>query len=57
MNCPRCQGCLARDWAPNEANGSLMRPVMRCINCGHRNDLVYNLNRQTQMKGAHSHVR
>lgn len=52
VTCPRCSGCLARDWAPNEASGSLMRPVTKCLCCGWRNDLVYNLNRQLQMKGV-----
>jgi hypothetical protein len=50
MNCPRCNGFIDRDYMPSETEYTLMRPCFRCINCGWRNDLVYNLNRANQKK-------
>ena len=52
LNCPRCNGLIDRDYMPSETEYTLMRPCFGCINCGWRNDLVYNLNRMTQKKEA-----
>jgi hypothetical protein len=40
MTCPRCAGCLARDWAFDlEEHGNVIE-LSRCINCGYIEDPV-----------------
>lgn len=48
MNCPRCQGLLHREYVSDWEIHGCSIPCWRCINCGHRNDLIYDLNRRRQ---------
>ena len=50
MTCQRCNGLMLKDYQPSETEYVQMRPCFRCINCGHRDDLIYNNNRMNQKK-------
>jgi hypothetical protein len=50
MTCPRCTGLMLKDYQPSETEYIQMRPCFRCVNCGHRDDLIYNTNRMNQQK-------
>lgn len=48
MHCPRCSGLLVKDYmeAFEMVSKSVMIPCVKCLNCGHREDMVYQQNRR-----------
>jgi hypothetical protein len=55
MTCPRCSGLLVTESMPSDGYYETHRRCFSCVNCGFRNDLIFNLNR-IQQKGTHAPI-
>lgn len=50
MICPKCAGFIVYERTAFATYDPYLQPCWKCVNCGYRDDVVYQANRVNQQK-------